>query len=395
MNWLRVPIKKVADVESGFGFPRDCQGIMDAEIPFYKVGDMNLPGNESEMIVTANTISREVMRKLRARAFPAGAVIFPKIGAAIATNKKRILTKPSVVDNNVMAMIPKDGIEPWYLFYWMQQFDLRTVSNIGPVPSMRKSEVQEVEMPLPTVTEQRRIIDILKQADALRKQRIEVNGKSERIQSALFYKMFGDPATNSQKWPVKAFDEVFADRTAQFPKLQRSQYQEVGEFPVVDQGKELVAGFSDDEEFVVRIKHPVVVFGDHTRIVKYIDFDFIAGADGSRVFFTKKDFSPAFMATQLQILPIPNLGYSRHMREVKRLQFIAPPISLQNVYAKISDRIRPLQDSQVRATSDVDRIWRVLLRAAFAGNLTAKWRKSQMKALLQEMENQARALGCK
>ena len=392
MRWHQVEMGKVADVVSGYGFPRECQGLTDEEFPFFKVGDMNLPGNEKCMTTIANTISRATLKKLKAKTFPKGTIIFPKIGAAIATNKKRVLTQLSVVDNNVMGLIPKPHINPWYLYYWMLQFDLRSVSNIGPVPSMRKTELERVPIPLPPLSEQRRIVEILDQADALRKKRAEADAKASLILLALFYKMFGDPATNPKGWDQKSFDLAFEDCTAQFPKLQRSAYQVTGRFPVVDQGKELVAGYCDDESLVTHVANPVIVFGDHTRIVKYVDFPFVAGADGSRVFAAKEGFLPAFLAMQLELQPIPNLGYSRHMREVRRLRFIAPPASLQRRYAERAESIRPLLKAQTSCRHNIENIWQTLLHHAFTGNLTAKWREAHMKELLAEMEDQANQL---
>jgi len=122
MMWHHVEMGKVANVVSGYGFPREYQGLTDEEFPFFKVGDMNLPGNEKCMTTIANTISGTTLKELKAKAFPKGTIIFPKIGAAIATNKKRMLTQPSVVDNNVMGLIPKPHIKSWYLYYWMLQF---------------------------------------------------------------------------------------------------------------------------------------------------------------------------------------------------------------------------------------------------------------------------------
>ncbi len=392
MKWHQVEMGKVAEVVSGYGFPRECQGLTDEEFPFFKVGDMNLPGNEKYMTSITNTISGATLKKLKAKPFPKGTIIFPKIGAAIATNKKRVLMQPSVVDNNVMGLIPKPHINPWYLYYWMLQFDLRSVSNIGPVPSMRKTEVERVIIPLPPLSEQRRIVEILDQADALRKKRAEADAKAARILPALFYKMFGDPATNPTGWDQKPFDLAFEDCTAQFPKLQRNAYQVTGRFPVVDQGKELVAGYCDDESLVTHVANPVIVFGDHTRIVKYVDFPFVAGADGSRVFAAKEGFLPAFLAMQLELQPIPNLGYSRHMREVRRLRFIAPPASLQRRYAERAESIRPLLKAQTSCRDNIESIWQTLLHHAFTGYLTAKWREAHMKELLGEMEHQAKQL---
>ena len=393
MKWLAPQLRKAGEVVSGFGFPIKYQGDPNQEFPFFKVGDMNAPGNERCMSVVVNTVSTETLKILKAKTFPKGTVIFPKIGAAIATNKKRMLIRPSVVDNNIMGIVPGEELNEWYLFYWMQQFDLRNVSNIGPVPSMRKSEVERINIPLPPPSEQCRIVEILDQADTLRKKRAEADVKAAHILSALFYNMFGDPATNPKKWAQKPFDYVFSDCTAKCPKLPRNEYLAHGRFPVVDQGKAQVAGYSDDETLVVSLGHPVVVFGDHTRVVKYVDFAFIAGADGSRVFAARNGNNPAFLSSQLELLPIPNLGYSRHMRELKRLQFISPPLEIQETFANRAKIIRPILASQSALMHQIDNLWGVLLHRAFTGDLTAKWREAHMKELLAEMEAQAKALG--
>ena len=89
-GWEVKTLKEVADIQSGSGFPEKFQGISDQNIPFYKVSDMNLVGNEREMIFENNTISESVRAQLGASIFPEGSTIFPKIGGAIFTNKKRI-----------------------------------------------------------------------------------------------------------------------------------------------------------------------------------------------------------------------------------------------------------------------------------------------------------------
>ena len=95
-GWIQTKLSQVAFVQSGAGFPERYQGQADCEIPFYKVSDMNLPGNEREMVFENNTISEEVRRELGAFLFPEGSTIFPKIGGAIATNKKRMTSRFSV-----------------------------------------------------------------------------------------------------------------------------------------------------------------------------------------------------------------------------------------------------------------------------------------------------------
>ena len=84
-------------------------------------------------------------------------------------------------------------------------------------------------------------------------------------------------------WVVKDFKDIVADNSGGNKKLAKTDFLELGEIAVVDQGKELIAGFYNDLKFAVKTKPPYVVFGDHTRIFKYIDFPFVMGADGTKV----------------------------------------------------------------------------------------------------------------
>jgi len=152
-----VRIDEIAEVRSGFGFPLDEQGKLDQLIPFLKVSDMNLPRNQRQILEWNNTVSREVLQRLSARACPAGTVIFPKIGAAIATNKKRILTCEATFDNNVMGIVPSNRLLPDYLFAVLQTIDLSIWASESQPPSMRKTVVEAHEIPLPPLEVQKEI----------------------------------------------------------------------------------------------------------------------------------------------------------------------------------------------------------------------------------------------
>lgn len=139
----------LCDIASGSGFPPSHQGRRNEKYPFYKVSDMNLEGNEVYMKTHNNSISDEDVKKLKAKIYPAGSIIFPKIGAAIATNKKRILSVPSTVDNNVMVLVPKEGVLSEYLYTFLLDFNLSDWASKSALPSMRKSEVEETQIPMP------------------------------------------------------------------------------------------------------------------------------------------------------------------------------------------------------------------------------------------------------
>ena len=202
----------VATVDSGAGFPLQHQGVKGEKFPFLKVSDMNLVGNERAIRTWNHSISEDVRRTLRAKAFPAGAVIFPKIGAAIGTNKKRLLTQPSCVDNNVMAVIPKVGLlESEFLYFLFLAKNLSDFASDSNPPSMRKSDVENWTIRATPLPEQRSIVDLLSRAEGIVRLRREAEKKAAELIPALFNDMFGDPATNPKGWNTASLGELIVN----------------------------------------------------------------------------------------------------------------------------------------------------------------------------------------
>lgn len=158
----------VCDIQSGAGFPLKYQGLTIGEHPFYKVSDMNLPGNEWELQEANHYISEEVRLELRARLFPEGSIVFPKVGGAIATNKKRVIKVAGCVDNNVMGLIPnKSKVISEYIHEWLRAFDIYEFSNKANPPSITQGTVSNWPVLVPSKDEQLRVVAT---AAALRRQ---------------------------------------------------------------------------------------------------------------------------------------------------------------------------------------------------------------------------------
>ena len=101
-----------------------------------------------------------------------------------------------------------------------------------------------------------------------------------------------------------------------------SNYLEHGKSPIVDQGQTLIAGYTDSNQLYRDV--PVIVFGDHTRAIKWVDFEFSPGADGTQILKASDLLEARFAYYLLSNADIPNLGYSRHMRELKEIYFRYP-----------------------------------------------------------------------
>ncbi|RKO67995.1 restriction endonuclease subunit S [Desulfofundulus salinus] len=159
-HWEVVPLKRLAWFKSGAGFPVHHQGDASAEIPFFKVSDMNIPGNEKYLRVCANTVSMTVAQGLGATVFPAGTIVFPKVGGALLTNKRRIAANQCCIDNNMMACVARNGNRD-FLFLVMSYIDLGQIAQPGPVPAISEGEVREIRVALPSAAEQTAIVEYL------------------------------------------------------------------------------------------------------------------------------------------------------------------------------------------------------------------------------------------
>jgi len=166
-HWRVVRLGEVAEIRAGVAFPHEYQGSVEGSYPFYKVSDMNTFGNEIYMEKASNWVNSEILRKLKAKLFPSETVIFPKVGGALLTNKKRVLARESLIDNNIMGVIVRQDIcIPQFCFYWFESIDIRIFSNPGPLPSINAQGVKKSFIPLPPLDEQREIARILQAVDA-------------------------------------------------------------------------------------------------------------------------------------------------------------------------------------------------------------------------------------
>lgn len=140
-DWKTLRLEDLGDWAIGSGFPTIHQGVSDKEILFCKVSDMNLPGNEIRILKTIHTVDESTARSIHARIHPSGTVVFPKIGGAIATNKRRILVKPTSIDNNCLGLIPKRGCTTDWLFLVLSAINFAEYQSGTSVPALTQGVI--------------------------------------------------------------------------------------------------------------------------------------------------------------------------------------------------------------------------------------------------------------
>jgi type I restriction enzyme, S subunit len=174
--------------------PRGLETTPGGTIPFFKVGDMNVADEAGRMTTARTYLSPDTAAAYRVRLWPAETIIFPKQGGAIATNKKRVLVQTAACDLNTMGVIPAEELDPRFLKTWFETVDLSALSDGSVVAQIKPSRVAGLEIPLPTLDEQRRIVaDIeqqLSQIDALRAAVEAAQKRSAALRRAILERAF-------------------------------------------------------------------------------------------------------------------------------------------------------------------------------------------------------------
>ncbi|EJI1277375.1 restriction endonuclease subunit S [Vibrio vulnificus] len=138
-------------------------------------------------------------------------------------------------------------------------------------------------------------------------------------------------------WDIRRLPEVYYTISPSGKKLKSSDVLEDGTYPVIDQGQEAIAGYSNDEERVIDIESPIIIFGDHTRNIKYVDFSFVPGADGTKI-LCPIGIASEFFYLQLRSYDIESRGYGRHFKILNENLFVVPPLKEQHrIVAKVDE----------------------------------------------------------
>lgn len=159
-KWRIVYMKEIAKFSGGSAFNESLQGNSSGDFPFIKVSDMNHPENTVWIQKSQNWITSQTRDSERIKLFPKNTIVFAKVGAALLTNRRRILVRDTAIDNNMMGAVAKD-CNFMFLFWLLNSIDFRRIVQDGAVPSINQSQLDELKVALPDSDEQTKIAHIL------------------------------------------------------------------------------------------------------------------------------------------------------------------------------------------------------------------------------------------
>jgi type I restriction enzyme, S subunit len=396
-GWGEAVLGDVCQIQSGAGFPLVHQGSSQGDFPFFKVGDMNTEGNEEYLTSSPNHISDKLRKKLGAKILPPASIVFPKVGGAIATNKKRRIKVPSCVDNNIMGLIPiTDKIAPNYLAWWLNGIDIYEFSNKANPPSITQATVHNWPIPLPPLEEQQRIVAILDEAfKGLARARTHAETNLQNARELFESKRRTLLTSRDDDWTSKNLNEVCIVERGSSPRPIKAYVTE--ETDGVHWVK--IGDTKPGSKYVVTTKEKITKAGaEKSRAVYKGDFILTNSMTYGRPYIMALDgyihdgwfalrlkdqidtdfffhlLSSTVVQDQFHALAAGSVVKNISGDLVKKTVLLLPPIDLQKQLALqldyFADEVEHIEEHYSIKLQSLDALRQSLLQKAFAGELT-------------------------
>ena len=266
--------------------------------------------------------------------------------------------------NMIRVRLSPDITDPRYYYYYFQSSQgrnsIHSIAGGVAVTAIKGSDLKKINVPFPPLKIQKKLASILSAYDDL----IENNTRRIRIleemAQAIYREWFIEfrlPGVKLRKttpeekkaigkdvipegWEVVKIGDLI-EKIPRRKKIKKQEYQEKGIYPVVDQGREFIGGYTNEGAAVNDNPLPVIVFGDHTRIVKYIDFPFACGADGTQLLYPNNKRMPiTLFYYAINNIDLKDYAYSRHFKFLKEKTTILPDEFISNEFNSIVEPIR-------------------------------------------------------
>ena len=370
-GWEYKKLGEVCTIKAGYT-PQKNELSDNGAYPYYKVADMNTLGNDVYLDITSSY-------KIDAnKLFPKGAIVFPKNGAAVSTNKKRILKYDSIVDLNTgVAIFPK-SINEKFAYYWFIDTDFKKYVRGGALPTLDIKSLKDKPFPSIDKSIQLAIVSELDKINELIRLKKEQLKDFDNLAQSLFYEMFGDPVENEKGWEVKKIGDLALVKTGPFGSMLHKEDYICDGIPLVNPVHMKDFKIVPDLDFTISkekaselenylLKSNDVVFarrGDIGRcaIVSEAEQGFICGTGSLFVRFSKEIESIFIMYI------IRCDSFSKHLiskakgatmlninsNTIADLRIPLPPLSLQRLFAQRIEQIDREKSEVQKSIQDLE-----------------------------------------
>ena len=269
--------------------------------------------------------------------------------------------------SDVLVVRPNDVIDNNFLYYALTQdsfFEYVMKGSKGTkMPRGDKSQIMNFVIPDLEIDEQIKIGKLLKSIDQKIQINNQINQELEAMAKTLYDYWFvqfdfpdqnGKPYKSSggkmvyhpelkreipEGWGVENVGNLL-DKVTKAEKIENNSIEFVGRIPVIDQSQKYIAGFTNNQNSLIQPQNGHIIFGDHTRVVKYINFDYARGADGTQVLISNNEnISNVLLYHMIEDFDLSNYGYARHFKFLKEKLVIVPDKKISLQFANKADVI--------------------------------------------------------
>ncbi len=332
-------------------------------------------------------ISQEEIDKFRLRE---GDILFSHINSEPQLGRSVVYTgyPPMLLHGMNLLLIRAwtDRLNPYFLNYLFAHYRQKGVfigiaSRAVNQSSINQGKMKSLKFPLPSLPEQETIAKVLGTIQRAIEQQDKIIEAAKNLKKSLMRKLFTEGLGHTEfketeigqvpsSWSAVKFKEAISKKRFRVGKIKQREYKKSGKYPVIDQSQNFIAGFTDEDNKVYDGDLPVIIFGDHTRVFKFVDFRFVMGADGVKVILAeRKLIDPLFFYFTLSNLKIQSRGYNRHYPLLREKKIPVPPFPEQQEIARILITMDKKIEVERRRKTTLNELFRTMLHKLMTGEI--------------------------
>lgn len=362
-GWEYKKLGEVCTIKAGYT-PKKNELSDNGAYPYYKVADMNTLGNDVYLDITSSY-------KIDAnKLFPKGAIVFPKNGAAVSTNKKKILKYDSIVDLNTgVAIFPK-SINEKFAYYWFIDTDFKKYVRGGALPTLDIKSLKDKPFPSIDKSTQLAIVTELDKINELIRLKKEQLKDFDNLAQSLFYEMFGDPVENEKGWEVETVQNSCTlksgDSKANNSKVGTLPYIKVGDMnlPENENYINISTNYVDKETNIKRIfpigtiifpKRGGAILTNKKRLTNVeicCDLNIMGVTPGNML--NKYYLFQYFKILDLSTICSGSTVLQLNNCDINPLRIPLPPLSLQHLFAQRIEQIEREKSEVQKSIQDLE-----------------------------------------
>lgn len=398
-GWKWKRLGDVATVSSGNGAPQGDDFFVDGKFPFVRTFDVGKEKANNNLVNVRDYLNEHAIEENRMHLFPEKTVLVPKSGASTFLNHRALLGTPAYVSSHLATVNANDNLLPEFLFYWSQTLDARTITHDINYPSLKLSEIESVQIPLPPLFVQRQIVSILEKAETMKRQRQEIDVLIDVLVQSIFIEMFGDPSRNERRWEEKTLDEILNEDPQNGLYKPSSEYGEHGT-PIIRidafyNGKigdlrKLKRIKCNQNEITKYLIHEGDVLINRVNSLKFLGKcglvqnlyeNTIYECNMIRIRPNRSLIDPTYLTTFLCTPYVKNQILNRaknavnqssiNQQDVKSLTVLVPPLPLQQQFTRVVQDVERIRERQLESGKEINTLFNGIMQKAFCGELLA------------------------